>query len=81
MAETGGFLFRVPAISSARAMMSVVRTTRSSSLLLSWRGVVSALAVAPVDFAFGVLVAAWALELVCVALVVAGSWRLVGTQE
>ena len=60
MAETGGFLFRVPAISSARAMMSVVRMIRS-------------VAVAPVDFAFGVLVAAWALELVCVALVVAGS--------
>ena len=58
VAETGGVLFRVPTICSARALISGVRMTRSSSLLWRWRGVllVSALALAPVGFSFGVLV-------------------------
>ena len=74
MAETGGVCFRVPVICSARAIMSWVRMTRSSSLLWRWRGVllVSALALAPVGLAFGVLVFGWASELDGVALVLAG---------
>ena len=53
--------------------MKCERMTGSSSLLRRWRGVgvglVSALTLAPVNFAIGVLVFGWALELVVGALV------------
>ena len=75
MAETGGVLFSVPAISSVRAIISGARVTRFSSLLRSWRGalLVVVFCLVPVALGFGVLVMGWVWEFGGVALVVVGS--------
>ena len=39
VAETGGVLLSVPAISLVRAIISGARVTRSSLVLRNWRGV------------------------------------------
>ena len=75
VAETGGLLLSVPAISYVRAIISMERVIRSSSVLLRWRVamVMFAFFLVPMVFGFGVLVMVWSLEFVGVAMVIVGS--------
>ena len=81
VAETGGVLLSVPAISLVRAIISGARVIRSSWVFRSWRGFAVVMVVfllVPVALGFGVLVMVWVLEFVGVALVAVGSRRVEG---